>query len=55
MPRVRQVPQESPGLVGGGGVPQGRYIRFLTLPRAYGKIAGRLLLGQRKNRFVPES
>ena len=29
----------------------GSYIRFLTLPRAYGQIIMRLLTGQRKNKF----
>jgi hypothetical protein len=30
------------------------YIRFLTKPKAYGQILRRLVLGERRNRFVQE-
>ena len=52
VPRVRRVPQESKAL-GGGISPQ--YIRFLTPVKAYSQIAARLVLGQRKGRYVEES
>lgn len=37
---------------GGGIAPQ--YIKFLTPWKAYSQIAARLVLGQRKDRYVPE-
>lgn len=52
VPRMRAVPGEPRSLLGGVG---SEYIRFLTKPKAYGQILGRLLLGQRKDRFVNEA
>ncbi|GBF95247.1 chlorophyll(ide) b reductase chloroplastic [Raphidocelis subcapitata] len=51
VPRVRRIPQDSATLTGGVG---SAYIRFLTKPKAYGQILRRLLLGERKDRFVQE-
>jgi hypothetical protein len=31
-----------------------QYIQYLTKPKAYGQILKRLVLGERRNRFVPE-
>ncbi len=52
VPRIRKVPQESKG--SGGGVGGSTYIKFLTKPKAYSQIIGRLIGGRRKNRFVQE-
>ncbi|KAK9791858.1 hypothetical protein WJX73_005574 [Symbiochloris irregularis] len=52
VPRIRKAPQEARSLAGKLGL--GSYIRFLTLPRAYGQIIMRLLTKQRKNKFVQE-
>ncbi|DBA86750.1 hypothetical protein WJX77_010965 [Trebouxia sp. C0004] len=52
VPRIRRVPQESKG--SGGGVGGSTYIKFLTKPKAYSQIIGRLIGGRRKNRFVQE-
>jgi len=49
VPRIRKVPQDS-----GGGVGGSTYIKFLTKPKAYTQIIGRLIGGRRKNRFVQE-
>lgn len=51
VPRVRRVPQESATLTGGIS---SQYIQYLTKPKAYGQIIKRLVLGERKNRFVAE-
>ena len=45
VPRIRQVPQQGSS---------SSYIRFLTKGKAYTQILGRLLAGQRKNRWVTE-
>lgn len=52
VPRIRKVPQDSKG--SGGGVGGSTYIKFLTKPKAYSQIIGRLIGGRRKNRFVQE-
>eukprot|EP00850_Spirogloea_muscicola_P022121 SM000278S10008 [mRNA] locus=s278:150262:153783:+ [translate_table: standard] len=46
VPRIRQVPR--------AGVSGSTYIRFLTGPKAYVQILGRLLYGARKSRYLPE-
>eukprot|EP00879_Flechtneria_rotunda_P023845 GHRR01025253.1.p1 GENE.GHRR01025253.1~~GHRR01025253.1.p1 ORF type:complete len:268 (+),score=73.44 GHRR01025253.1:721-1524(+) len=51
VPRIREVPAKSSTL--GGGIAS-QYIQFLTKPKAYSQIIGRLVTGARKNRFVRE-
>lgn len=53
VPRIRQIPENSKSLFG-DGVASSQYIRFLTQSKAYGQILGRIVAGQRKNRFVQE-
>ena len=45
------MPQESATLSGGIS---STYIQYLTKPKAYGQILKRLVLGERKDRFVAE-
>eukprot|EP00877_Chromochloris_zofingiensis_P005359 jgi/Chrzof1/14824/Cz09g17200.t1_NOL[v5.2] len=51
VPRIRKVPEQATTLTGGMN---SQYIQYLTKPKAYGQILGRLLTGARKNRFVHE-
>lgn len=50
VPKVRQVPRNG----GGSGPVKPTYIQFLTKAKAFSQIAGRAILGLRKDRFVPE-
>lgn len=54
VPRIRRVPQE-PSVSPVTGDLQPTYIQFLTRQKALGKIAGRVLTGANKNRYVQES
>lgn len=50
VPRIRKVAHES----NGGGGSASKYIKYLTKQKAYTQIIGRLVGGNRKNRFVQE-
>jgi chlorophyll(ide) b reductase len=56
VPRIRNIVDAANGPIGNwrGALGTGEYLRFLTKPRAYSQIFKKLVVGERKNRFVPE-
>jgi len=54
VPKMREVPGRWKERGWLPRVVQGEYIRFLTKGKAYGQILRRLVLGERKDRFVVE-
>jgi hypothetical protein len=53
-PRARSISMLPPCPFPAPSGPRQQYIQFLTKPKAYGQILKRLVLGERRNRFVPE-
>lgn len=54
VPKIRAVPSSQANNILAKTLGTGEYIRFLTNSRAYSQILRRLIIGERKNKFVPE-
>ena len=54
VPKIRAVPSSQANSILAKTLGTGEYIRFLTNSRAYSQILRRLIVGERKNKFVPE-